>query len=447
MRTKRLLIIALILAGLLAVAREGRAQACTALGQTPSTAFPVCGTNVFVQTSVPPCSNGVVPTPTCSAPPIYTDLNPYWYKFTCFTPGTLGFLINPNNPDDDYDWELFDVTGLSPDAVYSNAQAVASNWSGLTGNTGTSASASALYECASQNINNHINNPPIFSKMPNLVQGHQYLLMVSHYSGSDQSGYKLSFGGGTASITDTTPPAISSASPICDGTRIRIALNKQMECSTLAADGSDFTLSPSPAGVKIVGAYAVNCAGFDLDTLVVVTNGPLPSGDYSIITKTGTDGNTLLDICGTPVPVGQSVSFHMVQPGPTPMDSIAPVGCAPDILQLVFKKEIECSTIASDGSDFTVLGSTPVTVIGAYGQCDTGNRTYRVLVKLSAPLLKAGSYRIYLAPGSDGNTLIDECGFLSPPGSLPFTTGDTVSAKLMTDQILLGCKADTIIYR
>jgi len=390
-----------------------------------------------------------VPAPTCSGDGVtYFDLNPYWYKFTCFTAGTLGFLINPNNHDDDYDWELFDVTGQSPDAVFSNAaQVVASNWSGLTGNTGTSASASSLYECASSKINGRITNPPIFSKMPNIVQGHNYLLMISHFSGSDQSGYKLSFSGGTASITDTTPPAMSSASPICDGSRIRIALNKQMACSTLAADGSDFVLSPSPAGVKIVGAYAVNCAGFALDTLVVVTNGSLPPGDYSIITNTGTDGNTLLDVCGTPVPVGQAASFHMVPPGPTQLDSIAPVGCAPDVLQLVFKKEIECSTIASDGSDFTVQGSTPVTVIGAYGQCDTGNRTYRVMVKLSAPLVKAGSYRIFLAPGSDGNTLVDECGFPSPPGSLPFTTGDTVSAKLMTDQILLGCKADTIIYK
>ncbi len=31
--------------------------------------------------------------------------------------------------------------------------------------------------------------------MPNLVQGHQYLLLISHFSGDDQSGYKLSFGG------------------------------------------------------------------------------------------------------------------------------------------------------------------------------------------------------------------------------------------------------------
>ncbi|HEY1214994.1 MAG TPA: PKD domain-containing protein, partial [Bryobacteraceae bacterium] len=444
MRTKKLLIVALILAGALAAATEGRAQSCTLAGQTPATAFPVCGTGAFAQKTVPVCVNGDLPSPSCTGV-VYSDLNPYWYKFTCFKTGTLGLLISPNNSGDDYDWELFDVTGQSINIVYSTASqvVVASNWSGVPGNTGTSATASSLYECASTPTT----NPPPFSKMPNLVQGHNYLLMVSHFSGSDQSGYSLSFNGGTASITDTTPPALRSASPICDGTRIQIALNKNMQCSSLAADGSDFTLSPAPPGVKVVGAYAVNCSGFDLDTLVVVTNGPLSAGDYSVVMNTGTDGNTLLDVCGTPIPVGQSLSFHLVPPGPTPMDSIAPVGCAPDVLQLVFKKKINCATIAGDGSDFTVQGSTPVTVVGAYGQCDTGNMTYSVMVKLSAPIVKAGSYRIYLAPGSDGNTLLDECGFLSPPGSLPFTTGDTVSADLMTDQILLGCKADTIIYQ
>ncbi|HEY4107841.1 gliding motility-associated C-terminal domain-containing protein [Puia sp.] len=447
MRTDKLLIIVLLIGGMLAAVQEADAQGCTVDGQNPATAFPVCGTSVFSQKSVPVCGNGIVPSPTCvvSNRISYSALNPFWYKFTCFESGTLGFLISPNDSQDDYDWQLYDVTGRSLNAVFTDAtMVVASNWSGITGITGTSATATAMFECASTSI--PATGPPKFSKLPTLIKGHNYLLLVSHFSGGDQSGYQLSFNGGTASITDSTPPAIKSASPICDGTRIRIALNKNMQCSTLAADGSDFTLSPSPAGIRIEGAYAVNCSGFELDTLVVVTNGPLPAGDYSVVVNQGTDGNSILDICGTPIPVGQSVSFHMVPPGPTPLDSIVPVGCAPDVLQLVFPKKINCSTIAGDGSDFTVLGSTLVTVVGAYGECDTANLSYRVLVKLSAPLLNAGNYRIYLAPGSDGNTLVDECGFTSPAGSLPFTTGDTVSADLLTDQVLLGCKTDTIVY-
>jgi hypothetical protein len=37
------------------------AQVCAALGQNPETAFPVCGTSTFSQTSVPICGNRTVP--------------------------------------------------------------------------------------------------------------------------------------------------------------------------------------------------------------------------------------------------------------------------------------------------------------------------------------------------------------------------------------------------
>src|SRR3954452_15069544 len=77
--------------------------ACSVHGQTPSTAFPVCGTKDFVQESVPLCSNHAVPGG-CGT----TDVNPFWYKFTCFSSGSLGFIITPKDLTEDYDWQLFD---------------------------------------------------------------------------------------------------------------------------------------------------------------------------------------------------------------------------------------------------------------------------------------------------------------------------------------------------
>ncbi|HLZ87218.1 MAG TPA: gliding motility-associated C-terminal domain-containing protein [Puia sp.] len=434
----KLLFSTLFFAGMLAAVQDVRAQACTTAGQTPATAFPVCGTSVFQQNSVPLCGGSNNIQIACATGP-YTDVNPFYYKFTCFTAGTLGFLITPNTGSDDYDWQLFDVTGHNPDDIYTNTSLfVSGNWSANSGATGAVAGVTGNVNCAGYSFPNK-------NGMPTLIAGHNYLLLVSHFTLS-QSGYALSFGGGTAGITDTVAPAVKAAAPVCDGSRIRVALNKGMQCSTLAADGSDFSLSPAPGGLKVVGAYAVNCSGFDLDSLVVVVNGPLPPGNYSLTVQTGTDGNTLLDVCGNQVPVGQAVSFTMVAPQPTPLDSLTPPGCAPDLLQLVFPKRIACSSIAANGSDFTVQGPTPVSVVGAYGQCDTGDMTYKILVKLSAPIQTAGNYRIVLAPGSDGNTLIDECGQVSPSSSLPFTTGDTVSAALLTDQVILGCRTDTIIY-
>ena len=94
-------------------------QTCTAPGQNPSSAFPVCGIDTFSQSTVPYCGGRSIPGP-CSADPL-TDVNPFWYKFTCFSAGTLGFLITPNDLKDDYDWQLFDITSHSPNDVYTDA--------------------------------------------------------------------------------------------------------------------------------------------------------------------------------------------------------------------------------------------------------------------------------------------------------------------------------------
>ncbi|MGZ8551733.1 MAG: gliding motility-associated C-terminal domain-containing protein, partial [Chitinophagaceae bacterium] len=97
-------------------------QVCTTLGQNPSTAFPVCGTNTFHQSTVPVCGGASIPGPCNGVDGVtLSDLNPYWYRFTCFATGTLGFTITPANLADDYDWQLFDITGHNPNDVFTNA--------------------------------------------------------------------------------------------------------------------------------------------------------------------------------------------------------------------------------------------------------------------------------------------------------------------------------------
>jgi gliding motility-associated-like protein len=114
-------------------------------------------------------------------------------------------------------------------------------------------------------------------------------------------------------------------------------------------------------------------------------------------------------------------------------------------LQLVFSKPIACSSIAADGSDFMVTGPTPVTVTTATGNC-VNDVTSVINVQLSAPIQTGGNYQIQLRPGSDGNTIIDECGQQTPAGStLPFITKDTVNADF-TYQLLYGCKFDTVVF-
>jgi gliding motility-associated-like protein len=419
---------------------KAKSQACTTLGQTPYTAFPVCGVDTFHQTSVPTCSNGIIPVP-CNDGVSYADLNPFWYEFTCYATGTLGLLITPANQGDDYDWQLFDITGHQPAEVYTNpALFVVANWSGSYGNTGTSPNNNNNISCASDPLA----NVTTFSKMPIITLGHQYLLVVSHFSGNNQSGYDLTFGGGTGSIVDPLKPRMSSATADCSGTQVFVGFNKGLQCKTLSSNGSQFQLSSALANVT--AAIGLNCnSSFDMDSVVLTLDKPLPPGNYNLIAKTGSDGKVLLDNCSNNL--DSSISFTILPLAPTPMDSITPVACAPDLLSLVFKKPMQCSSVAPDGSDFVVTGPYPVSVVGAYGDSCTGDLSSIIHVKLNKPIQNAGKFSITLQKGSDNNTLLDECAQETPPGSsLNFVTADTVSAAF-TYKLDLGCVLDTLYYR
>lgn len=414
---------------------------CSTLGQTPATAFPLCGHTVFEQETVPICTNKPIPVYGCeNTNASYADKNPYWYKFTCYQSGTLGFFITPKDLGDDYDWQLFDATNRDVnDVYYDDSLFVVANWSGSYGVTGTSSTAASSVQCASDPRD----NLTTYSSMPLLQEGHNYLLMVSHYTDT-QSGYSLSFDGGTAGITDPKKPALISAESNCDGTRVTIALNKKMKCSSIAGDGSDFQLSNY--NDALINAVAVQCnTGFDMDSLIVTFEKPLPPGDYMLLVKKGTDANTLLDDCDVPVPENSSVNFTVYPVTPTPMDSISPAKCAPESIGLVFKKQIRCNSIAANGSDFKVSGPTPVQVLNATGSCSADGLSSVITVTFASAITKGGTYQIQLITGSDGNSIIDECGQETPAGSsINFSLKDTVSA-LFSYKILYGCKQDTIV--
>ncbi len=426
---KPFLLIILILLGF----HSARSQNCTALGQNPETAFPVCGTASFSQSSVNIC--GDRPVPSRCPGNLFTDKNPYWYKFTCFSSGTLGFTIVPNNIGDDYDWQLFDVTGRDVRDVYNDVSLfVACNWSGDPGITGASPAGTSLVRCEGPGV-------PLFSSMPFLTQGRNYLLLVSHFTNT-QSGYSLTFAGGTASITDPTEPHLLSASAACDGTEVTVRLNKKMKCRSLSANGSEFSIDPPISNViSAVGSSCNN--GFDFDSVRLTLSTPLPPGNYQVVVGTGTDGNTLLDNCDRNIPDGDRLPLTVFPVQTTPMDSLVPPPCAPQQLVLVFRRPMRCTSIAANGSDFTVTGTYPVTLTGARGDCVNG-LTSRILIDLAAPLQRAGTFQIRLQRGSDGNTIIDECGQETPAGQfLTFQIRDTVSADF-TYRVTLGCTLDQI---
>ncbi|MBL7699487.1 MAG: gliding motility-associated C-terminal domain-containing protein [Chitinophagaceae bacterium] len=298
------------------------AQRCTQLGQNPQTAFPVCGISVFSQTNVPICGDREIPAP-CSNVTI-TDKNPFWYRFTCYTSGTLGFKITPANLSDDYDWQIFDITGEQPRAIYTDRSLfVACNWSGEPGVTGASAAGRSLSVCDGL-------GRPLFSAMPELIAGHEYIMIVSHFTDS-QSGYTLEFGGGTADITDPKVPQMQAATAACTGNQVSVKLNKEMKCASIASDGSDFSISSGPA--NITNAVSPNCSeGFSTDTIVLTLDRVLEPGDYMLNVKPGSDGNSLLDNCDNNMPNG-TIAFTVHQNVDGQFSYVLHEGCERDTIE------------------------------------------------------------------------------------------------------------------
>jgi gliding motility-associated-like protein len=266
--------------------------------------------------------------------------------------------------------------------------------------------------------------------------------MISHYTNT-QSGYTLSFGGGTAVITDPNVPHMLSAQPDCNGAKISLKLNKKVLCNTITPGGTEFSISP--AVTTVTSAVTDSCSfAFDFDDVTITLATALPNGNYQLVINNGTDGNSLEDACGNNIPPGETVNFSYTAPQPVLADSIGIVGCSPDSIKIYFPKKIICSSIAPNGSDFTVSGPVPVTVISANGNC-VADKTDFIVVKFAAPVYTKGIFQLSLKPGNDGTILIDECGQETPMQTLSFTTADTVNADYSYTGAY-GCQRDTLTF-
>ena len=82
--------------------------------------------------------------------------------------------------------------------------------------------------------------------------------------------------------------------------------------------------------------------------------------------------------------------------------------------------------------------------ISAQGNCING-LSNTVTVQLSAPIYTAGNYSLNLQAGTNGTTVIDECGLPTLTQTLPFTTADTVSSQF-SYIANLGCTSNTLNF-
>jgi len=198
-----------------------------------------------------------------------------WFIFTIQRGGgTVGFIIDPRARTD-YDFALWDVTGLSnPCSAIGSRPPIRCNYSlytdwtsccgGYTGGPGITGL-------------DHTNpQPGIISYdsrgapvMPGLrvTAGQTFLLVVDNYTANTQ-GYTITFTG-TAEYFDSTPPKMDSTGQLCASSydnqidylrQVFVRFNELISPTTIAADGSDFVVQDVANGtlVPITAAAPIN---------------------------------------------------------------------------------------------------------------------------------------------------------------------------------------------
>jgi len=272
------------------------------------------------------------------------EVNSVWYTFSVQTAGDLSFLLYPVNPDDDYDWSIYDLSnplddcfdifpnnGQSPEIScnYSNSTTIL----GQTINNGiTGAFGGAPYN--GMGNSQPSTGSPYNASIP-VQAGDQFVLHISNFSAS-QSGYFLDFSGSSAQLFDNVPPSIVSMDTImCQDLEVFINLNEPVDCASI--DPTDIIIM-GPQGLNNVAtAVGVNCGPDNKSDKIKVTVFPriTYSGLYTV-TLVG----DLLDQCGN---LGTGSSFSVYH-------ELFPVDAGPDL------------TICNSGPPSGNIGGAPTTL-------------------------------------------------------------------------------------
>lgn len=100
-----------------------------------------------------------------------------------------------------------------------------------------------------------------------------------------------------------------------------------------------------------------------------------------------------------------------------PSASLATTPCGATYLTLQMSEAVLCSSISPSGSEFTLTGAGgPFTVTSATG-VNCGNATSQITINITLPLTQGSNYTLTVNSGTDGNSLIDNCGNVMAAGT------------------------------
>ena len=291
-------------------------DACHALplcGGQFTTPYSYQGTGRVIDLDQTPCSGG--------------EVNSMWMSVTIVNAGKLAFRIIPIDTVDDYDFAVLNASNTSCSSLISsnvvrcnfNNNLPGSNPGGIVG----------LKDSAGQDFVQGGTQGMSWVNSIDVTPGQVYLIMINNFGNDNFSGpsagFTIDFSASTATFKDLPPPVFDSTVRQCSDSSVIIQFSKAIQCTSIATDGSQFSISPS---ISIAGAAGVNCVGDSGYTNQVVINfaGHYPSGTYTVTGQQGSSGKTISDICGDAMTVtpGQAPTISFIIPPQIKDDYLPP---------------------------------------------------------------------------------------------------------------------------
>jgi gliding motility-associated-like protein len=237
------------------------------------------------------------------------EFNSAWYVFSPQADGPFGFVLQPNDLNDDYDWSLFDITDNGCAGINTGASPeISCNSYGEFAGTPNGPTGISTANGGSGNFNGPGNaSGPPFNEDINVTAGSVYALVVMNFSAT-LNGYDLDFGNTAVSIFDNTAPAITDLSVNwCTG-EVVMQLTEEVDISTLTA--ADFAISAP--GISVT-SFSTNSPGLASELTFQLGPTPLPVGLQAELTTL--NGELIADICDNelllPIALDLSGNFLM----------------------------------------------------------------------------------------------------------------------------------------
>ncbi|MEL7533162.1 MAG: PKD domain-containing protein [Bacteroidota bacterium] len=179
------------------------------------------------------------------------EINSVWFELSIQDSGIVDFLLIPNNPTEDYDWAIYNLSNASCSDIFNNPSLeVSCNYSGVPGNTGPSSTA--------------FPGGPINAPIT-VLAGETYVLNVSNFTGSS-AGFTLDFSNTNVLAFDTTQISINLITNLPSLNGLLLVLAEPILCAEI--DTSDFEVrDPNGNLVPSIAAMPYNCDSSYTDSI------------------------------------------------------------------------------------------------------------------------------------------------------------------------------------